>query len=65
MKGLICLGVLIGGISVLLGVIGKFTGGVLWTVTPAAYLSFGATAFLGAISVGVLAFVKGECKKDS
>ena len=45
----------IGVISVILGIIAKFTGGILWTVTARAYLRFARTSFLGAIAVGVLA----------
>ena len=60
MKGLIVAGIGIGVISVILGIIAKFTGGGLWTLGAFAYLSFAQTCFLGAISVGVLAVLRSK-----
>ena len=57
MTNLVVAGIGIGVISMILGIIAKFTGG-LWTLGALAYLRFAQTSFLGAISVGVLAVLR-------
>ena len=53
MRNLIFIGIVVGVISVILGLIAKFSVGFLAGIASATYLEFAQVVFLGSIAIGV------------
>ncbi|MFQ5693343.1 MAG: hypothetical protein ACE5IM_09910 [Nitrospinota bacterium] len=58
MRQLVMAGFVVGAVCIILGIIAKFTGGMLATVTAAGYLRFAWSIFLASLTVGVYALLE-------
>ena len=53
MRHMVFVGIVVGVISVILGMIAKFSVGFLGGIASATYLEFAQVVFLGSIAIGV------------